>query len=89
MCTRNDHIYRVQNSRVPSAKWQAKMGNWHTIKYLDGQMNKKMVSQNIFGLPKQILMALQIFFLFHALSCKCVIIKMTLAKKVWCTLKLP
>ena len=54
---------RAQNSKVPSAKWQAKMGNWHAKKYLDGQIKEKMVSQNIPGLPKQILMATPIFFL--------------------------
>ena len=54
-----------QNSGVPSAKWQAKMGNWRARarakKYLDDQTNGTIVSQNILGLPKQILMALQIF----------------------------
>ena len=50
-----------QNSSVRSAKWQAKMGNWHAKKYLDDQTNGTIVSQNILGLPKQILMALQIF----------------------------
>ena len=36
-------------------------------KYLDGQTNEKIASQNNLELPKQILMALQFFFLFHAL----------------------
>ena len=36
-------------------------------KYLDSQTKGKMGSQNIVGLLKQILMALQFFFLFHAL----------------------
>ena len=45
------------------------MGNWHTKKYLDSQTKGKIGSQNILGLAKQILMELQMFFLFHAL-CK-------------------
>ena len=53
---------RAQNSIMPSAK----IGNWHAKKYLDGQTKEKIASQNILGLPKQILMALN-FFLFYAL----------------------
>ena len=32
---------RVQKSCVPSAKQQAKIGNWHAKNYLDGQMKGK------------------------------------------------
>ena len=38
-------------SSMPSAKWQAKVGNWHTKKYLDGQTKGTIVGQNILGLP--------------------------------------
>ena len=55
------------SSSMPSAKWQSKMGNWHARKHLDGQTKRKIASQNILRLPKQILMAIQIFFAFHAL----------------------
>ena len=38
------------------------MGNWDAKKYLDGQMKGKVAGQNILGLPKQILMAIQFMF---------------------------
>ena len=36
---------RVQNTCIsmPSAKWQAKMGNWHAKIYLDGQTKGKIL----------------------------------------------
>ena len=40
---------------------------FYAKKSLDGQTKGKIASQNIFQLPKQILIALQFFFLFHAL----------------------
>ena len=55
---------RARNSSVSSAKWQAKMGNWHAKKYFDGEMKEKMASQNVLGLGKEILMALQLFFTY-------------------------
>ena len=58
-------LNRVRNSSVPSAKLQAKMGNWYAKKYLDDQMKVKIVSQNTLGSPKQ--MAVYCFSLFHAL----------------------
>ena len=57
-----------QSFKAQGAKWQAKMGNWHTKKNLDGHMKGKIVSQNILGLPKQILMALHVIFLLYALK---------------------
>ena len=56
------------NRRVPSTKWQAKMGNCDAIKYLDRQRKGEVASQNILGLPEQIPMALRFFSLFHALN---------------------
>ena len=32
---------RAQNSSMPSAKWQAKMGNWHAKKYKFGWPNQR------------------------------------------------
>ena len=42
------------------------MDYWHAK--LDGQKKGTVLSQNILGLPKQILMAHQFFFLFHPLK---------------------
>ena len=43
------------------------MVNWHAKNYLDGQTKGKIASKNFLGLPKQILLALQICLLFYAL----------------------
>ena len=53
---------------MPCAKWQAKKGNWHAKKYLNGQTKEKIASQNVLGLLKQVLMALNFFSPFHALK---------------------
>ena len=57
-------IYEYMNAGFQMVGFQVSndrpkfMGSWHTKKYLDGQMKGIVVSQNILGLPKQILMAL-------------------------------
>ena len=63
--SKTPHLYAEHNI----AGYQVPSGELACQKYLEGHVKWKMVSQNILGLPKQILMAPQYFFLFHALIC--------------------
>ena len=76
----------MQNSGMPSAKWQAELRNWHAKK-IDELLNKRANGKalNIYGLPKQSRMALQLFF---PISCPALINKADLFPvEKWCMIQ--